>query len=50
MIETKRRPWGYIDGDGIFRPLPRWPSVDEQPPFDVTLPSGEVRRIIWAPE
>lgn len=46
---NKGRTWGYMV-DGEFRPLPRWPGVQEEPPFDVTLPSGEVRRIIWAPE
>jgi hypothetical protein len=43
-----RRVWGYIC-EGEFRPLPRWPGVDQVPPFTVKLPSGEVREIIWDP-
>jgi hypothetical protein len=40
------RIWGWIS-EGEFRPLPRWPGVDQVPPFDVTLPSGEIRHVIW---
>lgn len=47
MIEAKRS-WGWME-DGVFRPLPRWPGWEGVPPCDVTLPSGEVRHVIWQP-
>lgn len=43
---TDTRVWGWIC-DGVFRPLPRWPGFEATPPFDVQLPSGEIRRVIW---
>lgn len=47
------RLWGYILDDGTFRPLPMAPLLGAgmgPPPFDVTLPSGEVRHVVEAPE
>jgi len=44
--------WGYIDREGVYRPLPKIPMLLANmgpPPFDVTLPSGEVRHIIDQP-
>lgn len=44
--------WGWMDGD-TFRPLPKGPMLMANlgpPPFDVTLPQGEIRHIIHAPD
>jgi hypothetical protein len=44
--------WGYMD-NGNWRELPKVPMLLAEmgpPPFDVTLPSGEVRHIIHQPE
>lgn len=44
-------PWGYVI-DGVFRELPKVPMLRAglgPPPFDVTLPSGEVRHIVERP-
>lgn len=43
---SDNRVWGWVH-EGKFCPLPRWPGYDHEPPFDVELPSGEVRRVIW---
>jgi hypothetical protein len=43
--------WGFIE-EGAFVSLPKRPMVLANmgpPPFDVTLPSGEVRHIILEP-
>ncbi len=48
---TDRR-WGWIV-NGEFRPLPIEPLLDAglgPPPFDVTLPSGEVRHVVEDPD
>jgi len=45
-------PWGFME-DGVFVALPLRPMLEARlgpPPFDVTLPSGEVRHIIEQPE
>jgi hypothetical protein len=44
-------PWGYWRGD-TFALLPKPPLVMAglgRPPFDVTLPSGEVRHVLEQP-
>ena len=46
-------PWGYIGPEGVFIPLPKVPMLLAglgPPPFDVELPSGEVRHIIEQPD
>ena len=46
------RPWGYVHPvEGWIR-LPKGPGlvVMGPPPFDVTLPTGAVRRIVHEPE
>jgi hypothetical protein len=46
------KPWGFINGEGIWIELPKIPLLLASfgpPPFDVTLPSGEVRHIIHKP-
>lgn len=45
-------PWGWIDETGEWRELPKVPMMMHlgPPPFDVTLPSGEVRHVIYKPE
>lgn len=46
------RPWGWIS-DGTWRQLPKGPMLDAglgPPPFSVTLPSNEVRQVIYEPE
>lgn len=46
-------PWGYIIEDGTWRALPKTPMLLAMlgpPPFDVTLPSGEIRHIIHRPK
>lgn len=43
--------WGWMEC-GAWRKLPKQPMLLADlgpPPFDVTLPSGEVRMIIHAP-
>lgn len=45
------KAWGVME-DGRFVPLPKQPMLDAElgpPPFDVTLPHGEVRHIIEDP-
>lgn len=45
-------PWGYIGKDGAWRPLPKTPMILAEmgpPPFDVTLPTGEIRHVIHEP-
>jgi hypothetical protein len=45
------RAWGFMEG-GKFTPLPKRPMLLAclgPPPFDVELPSGEVRHIIEEP-
>lgn len=46
-----RRRWGYMIGDA-FIPLPMPPllALEKEPPFDVTLPTGKVRRVIEEPQ
>lgn len=44
-------PWGYLR-DGIWIWLPKQPMVEAgfgPPPFNITLPSGEVRHVIHQP-
>ena len=44
-------PWGFMNGE-TWVPLPKVPLLLAElgpPPFDVTLPSGEVRRVIHQP-
>lgn len=43
--------WGYINEAGVFVPLPKQPLIlgGFKPPCDVTLPSGEVRRVVLEP-
>lgn len=47
--QPKRR-WGYMRDD-VFIALPVTPllALDKQPPFDVELPTREVRHIIEEP-
>jgi hypothetical protein len=45
-------PWGYITHDGAWRPLPKTPMLLAElgpPPFDVKLPSGEIRHVVHKP-
>jgi hypothetical protein len=49
--DTPKR-WGYMAG-GVFRALPKIPMLSVglgPPPFDVELPTGEIRHIIEEPE
>jgi hypothetical protein len=46
------KPWGWIGADGAWRALPKPPLIMAElgpPPFDVRLPSGEVRHVIHQP-
>jgi len=46
-------PWGYVDPNGVWRSLPKVPMLLAglgPPPFDVTLPSGELRHVVHGPE
>ena len=50
-IEDDGKVWGFML-NGAFRRLPKPPLLMGnfgRPPFDVTLPTGEVRHIIEAP-
>lgn len=45
--------WGFVDSEGVFIETPKPPLVQAgyiEPPFTVTLPSGEVRHIIAKPK
>lgn len=45
------RGWGHIEF-GVWRPLPKVPMLLAglgPPPFDVALPSGEVRHVVHDP-
>lgn len=45
-------PWGFITEQGDWRVLPKGPMVQGgygPPPFDIKLPSGEIRRVIHQP-
>lgn len=47
------KDWGFILPDGNFRALPKRPMIlggYGKPPFDVELPSGEIRHIIESPD
>ncbi len=47
------KPWGFIAANGKWVELPKTPMLLARlgpPPFDVTLPSGEIRHIIHQPE
>lgn len=49
--DTSKR-WGFIQ-HGVFCPLPKMPMLLARlgpPPYDVRLPSGEVRHIIEEPD
>lgn len=52
LVLTKQQRWGFIeeqDGNGVFVEIPKLPLIRagyRQPPFDVTLANGVVRRII----
>lgn len=51
MERDDGKPWGWIDR-GQFVPLPKIPLLRNRlgpPPFDVTLPSGEVRHVVHDP-
>ena len=44
--------WGFIE-NGEFVMLPKQPMITAElgpPPFDVTLPSGELRHVIEEPD
>lgn len=44
--------WGYVTAEGDWLVLPKGPMLLAgmgPPPFDVTLPSGEVRHIVHQP-
>jgi hypothetical protein len=46
------RVWGFMLESGIFIRLPKTPLLLAglgPPPFDVTLPSGEVRHVVHQP-
>lgn len=46
------RIWGYLDEDGTFRPLPKYPMLMAElgpPPFAVTLPDQRVRNVVHDP-
>jgi hypothetical protein len=43
------RPWGHITSDGVWHELPKQPMLLAQlgpPPFQVTLPTGQVRLVV----
>lgn len=45
------RIWGFMSGDKFIR-LPKQPLLLAElgpPPFDVTLPSGEIRHVVHEP-
>ncbi len=45
-------PWGFITEAGEWVELPKPPllmSGAGPPPFDITLPSGEMRRVVHKP-
>ena len=45
-------PWGFMNGEQ-WVPLPKVPLLLAglgPPPFDVKLPSGEIRRVVHRPE
>lgn len=47
------KPWGFITESGEWIKLPKTPMLLAglgSPPFDVTLPSGEVRHVVHKPE
>jgi hypothetical protein len=49
--DTAKR-WGFME-NGVFRPLPKIPMLRiglGPPPFDVEMPSGEIRHIVEEPE
>jgi hypothetical protein len=46
------QPWGFVGEDGVWHRLPKTPMLLNQlgpPPFDVKLPSGEIRHIVHEP-
>lgn len=53
-MDEDTRSWGFIER-GKFIELPKAPILRadigvDGPPFDVTLPEGEVRHVIYKPE
>lgn len=51
-LQLPARRWGYMAA-GEFRPLPLQPLLLAglgPPPFDVTLPSGEIRHVVEEPQ
>ena len=45
-------PWGFITA-GVWIPLPKQPLLLAglgPPPFDVRLPSGEIRHVVHQPQ
>ena len=46
------RVWGFLLDNGIFIRLPKTPLLLAglgPPPFDVTLPSGDIRHVVHQP-
>lgn len=46
------RAWGYVTDDGVWHALPKTPLLLAgfgPPPFDVELPTGEIRRVVHNP-
>jgi hypothetical protein len=47
------QPWGFIDEAGVWHRLPKTPmllSALGPPPFDVVLPSGDIRHVVHEPK
>ena len=47
------QPWGFMREDGIWQRLPKTPMLLAAlgpPPFEVKLPSGEMRRVVHEPK
>ena len=45
-------PWGHITDDGVWHPLPKTPLLLADlgpPPFQVMLPSGQIRTVVHQP-
>jgi hypothetical protein len=46
------KPWGHITNDGVWHLLPKTPLLLADlgpPPFQVMLPSGQVRHVVHEP-